>query len=129
MKRCVLILSDHPSVAAPLADALRDSGCRINLARNAGEAFRKTAGALPDLIILYHPGPREDLDSLLPALQRIRKLRYVPKLVLNGSLGDAFLRSQAAGEPATINNNYWIPNPVRERQRKSDTPVPVSVRN
>ena len=75
----VLVIDDHPGVRAVLRERLTQRNHRVEEARNAGEALDKLKVAVPDLVILNHPG------SGLPGVEAAAQLRdagYVGPIVL-----------------------------------------------
>jgi len=105
--RRVLIVDDNPSIAEALAHELRDRGCAVVLAADAGEALSRFAGSLrPEVGVLdYDLGRGLNGIELAAALGRANGGRFPVVLVTGSTDPDILASLKRAGMP-------WLNKPV-----------------
>lgn len=78
----ILVVEDDPTISAILRIFLEDSGCRIVVAEQGGEAVRLAREVHPDLITLDLALPDIDGTEVLRQLNVDADLAHVPVIVV-----------------------------------------------
>jgi DNA-binding response OmpR family regulator len=78
----ILVVEDDPTIAAILRIFLEDSGCRVVVAEQGGEAVRLAREVHPDLITLDLALPDIDGTEVLRQLNADADLVHVPVIVV-----------------------------------------------
>jgi two-component system cell cycle response regulator DivK len=80
----VLIVDDDADTRGMYACALAGAGFRVFQARNGADAVACAFEALPDVIVTDLSMPQTDGFELLALVQRDRRTRQIPVIVLSG---------------------------------------------
>ena len=80
--KTILLVDDNESSVIQIKDVMEEIGCRVQVARDAKEAFACIDNASPDAIILDLMMPDVDGFKVLEVLRNAKETAHVPVLIL-----------------------------------------------
>ncbi len=84
MAKRIMIVEDDRSISEYLKTLFNDNGYEAYIASNGVEAFEMVKAEIPDLITLDFEMPESWGNVLYRKMQKIKKLRNIPIIIISG---------------------------------------------